>query len=418
MHYYRGGGMSLATKKVPKLRFSEFSDDWGRKKLGKIASKVNSRNKSSSADTVLTNSAVRGIIPQTEFFDKEIAVQGNLENYYRTIVNDFIYNPRISTSAPVGPFKRNKYGDGVMSPLYSIFRFHEREQLEYFEQYLASDHWHKYMREVANYGARSDRMAISIPDLEALPIPYPSIDEQMKIAGFLGVVDEKIDLLTRKKEQLETYKKGLMQKIFSQEIRFKDKNAQDFPEWQEKLLGELGRFKSGVGFTDKEQGGADGIPFFKVSDMNLTENNHEMHLANNYVSIDQITRNNYKPIVDKSIIFAKVGAAIFLERKRTAKNFLIDNNMMAFIPGKSLNFDFIRIIFDKLRLSKMAQVGALPSYNGSDLAIIKVKIPKSDDEQQKIADFLRSIDEKIDAEERKLEKAKEFKKALLQQMFV
>ena len=193
-----------------------------------------------------------------------------------------------------------------------------------------------------------------------------------------------------------------------------------FPEftddWHVKKLGELGKFTSGVGFTNSEQGGKHGTPFYKVSDMNLSGNTNEMTQANNYVSDTQVIDMKYKPIIDKSIIFAKVGAAIFLERKRVASNFLIDNNMMAFTPNGNLDFQYIKIVFDRLHLSKMAQVGALPSYNGSDLAIIKVQLP-SHKEQEKIADFLTAVDERIAVGEKKLELLETYKRGVMQKIF-
>ena len=185
--------------------------------------------------------------------------------------------------------------------------------------------------------------------------------------------------------------------------------------WEEKKLDDVGSFKSGTGFTESEQGGKSGMPFFKVSDMNLEGNQKVMVSANNYVNDEQIARLNYKPINKKSVIFAKVGAAVFLERKRIADSFLIDNNMMAFTPTEDI--DFIRQWFDTVRLSKYAQVGALPSYNASDLKTIKINLP-SLPEQTKIASFLSSIDNKIEQVDKQLDESKQFKKALLQQMFV
>jgi type I restriction enzyme S subunit len=176
--------------------------------------------------------------------------------------------------------------------------------------------------------------------------------------------------------------------------------------WVEKKLGDVGSFKSGVGFTEFEQGGKLGVPFFKVSDMNLESNQKVMTLANNYVSDEQIARLNYKPINKKSVIFAKVGAAVFLERKRVADSFLIDNNMMAFTP--ITHIDFIRQWFDTVKLSKYAQVGALPSYNASDLKIIKIKLPKPK-EQQKIANTLSTLDNLIEAQNQKIAQLKQHK---------
>ena len=191
-----------------------------------------------------------------------------------------------------------------------------------------------------------------------------------------------------------------------------------FPEFngdlEEKKLDDVGSFKSGTGFTEAEQGGKSGVPFFKVSDMNLEGNQKVMVSANNYVNDEQIARLNYKPINKKSVIFAKVGAAVFLERKRIADSFLIDNNMMAFTPTEDI--DFIRQWFDTVRLSKYAQVGALPSYNASDLKTIKINLPALP-EQTKIASFLTTVDNKIEQLSKKQELLGEYKKGLMQQIF-
>ena len=170
--------------------------------------------------------------------------------------------------------------------------------------------------------------------------------------------------------------------------------TQKIPDgWSVKRLDEIGDFISGTGFPEKEQGGIEGVPFYKVSDMNLPENSIYMVKSNNYVTENQIRQMHVKPILKKSILFAKVGAAIFLERKRIAENFLCDNNMMCFSP---LIFSlFYKYYFDILRLSKYVQVGALPSYNASDLANIKILLPPLA-EQEKIAEILGTWDSAIE----------------------
>jgi type I restriction enzyme S subunit len=272
------------------------------------------------------------------------------------------------------------------------------------------------MKNIANTGARHDRLNITNDSFFDLPLPYPFMAEQQKIAGFLTKIDNKIEQLSKKKQLLENYNKGVMQKIFSQELMFKDDEGNSYPDWEEKKLGEVGNFKSGTGFPEKEQGGKEGVPFYKVSDMNLPLNTTEMIEANHYVSDEQIKRMNLNVIKNKSIVFAKVGAAVFLERKRKSCDFLIDNNMMAFTP-KEANINFIKFLFDTIRLSKYAQIGALPSYNGSDLKTIKINFPQIQ-EQIKIANFLTEIDKKINLVKKQLTDSKQYKKSLFQQMFI
>ena len=121
-----------------------------------------------------------------------------------------------------------------------------------------------------------------------------------------------------------------MQKIFNQELRFKDKNGNDYPVWQKKKLKDLGKFYSGTGFNDKYQGYLDlSIPFFKVSDMNIASNSKYMVESNNTVDDDICREMKINKITGPAILFAKVGAAIYMERKRIVHNdFLMDNSVL------------------------------------------------------------------------------------------
>ena len=221
-------------------------EEWSISRLNEIEKKVKEKNKDFVYDKVLTNSASRGVVLQSDYFKKSIANTNNINGYYVVRKNDFVYNPRISTDAPVGPISRNTLTDGIMSPLYTVFRI-ENMDLDFLDQYFKSTHWHKYMKSVANYGARHDRMAISSNDFINLPIRHPSHPEQQKIADFLTSVDKRIELLEKKKTLLETYKKGVMKKIFNQEIRFKDDSGRDFPEWKKKKLVEFKELIHGDG---------------------------------------------------------------------------------------------------------------------------------------------------------------------------
>lgn len=280
--------------------------------------------------------------------------------------------------------------------------------------FFISPKFREYLKSISHTGTISH---FTIEQAKATPFGFPSKEEQTKIASFLSAVDEKISQLTQKHELLSQYKQGMMQKLFSQQIRFKADDGSEFGEWEETTLGEIGTFKSGQGFPEQFQGGKDGIPFFKVSDMNILGNEKIMKVANNYVNSEAITKMKAKVIDNEAIIFAKVGAAIFLERKRLAKNFLIDNNMMAYLSNQKTNIMFLKQFLDNIKLSKFVQVGALPSYNSSDLAIIPISLPCLE-EQTKIANFLSAIDQKLEVVAQQIEHAKTWKKGLLQQMFV
>ena len=187
--------------------------EWEEKQLGEIATKINSKNTDNSVSRVLTNSAINGVIDQSDYFDHDVANSENLGGYYVIGKGDFVYNPRVSVTAPVGPIKRNNLGKGVMSPLYTIFRLMS-ENSDFLNCFFSSSLWHKYMKQVANYGARYDRMAISSNDFLKLPIPIPHPDEQQKIADYLTALDQKIELTDKKLTQAQTFKKGLLQQMF------------------------------------------------------------------------------------------------------------------------------------------------------------------------------------------------------------
>lgn len=208
--------MTDPIKILPKLRFPEFENvgEWKAVKLGEIAKRITLKNKGNKSLPVLTNSASGGIVKQEDYFDREIVSKDNLINYYIVSDDDFVYNPRISTIAPVGPISRNKIGKGVMSPLYTVFRFVEGD-VDFFEHYFKTDNWHQYLKDKANFGARFDRMNISTEDFMGLPIPFPPLPEQQKIASFLSSIDEMIQAQDDKIRKLKTYKNGLMQQMFA-----------------------------------------------------------------------------------------------------------------------------------------------------------------------------------------------------------
>lgn len=197
-------------------------------------------------------------------------------------------------------------------------------------------------------------------------------------------------------------------------IRFKE----FINNWNNYKLGQLGNFKSGIGFPDSQQGGTEGIPFFKVSDMNNIGNETEMRNANNYVTQEQIIKNSWK--VNKetpAIIFAKVGAALMLNRKRlVTRPFLIDNNTMSYSFDESWDKDFGLTLFQTINLPKYAQIGALPSYNASDIAMIKVNVPNVQ-EQSAIGYLFHTLDDLLVSYKDNLTNYKSLKATTLSKMF-
>ena len=189
-------------------------------------------------------------------------------------------------------------------------------------------------------------------------------------------------------------------------------------KWNNYKLGQLGNFKSGIGFPDSQQGGTEGIPFFKVSDMNNIGNETEMRNANNYVTQEQIMTNSWKVINETpAIIFAKVGAALMLNRKRlVTRPFLIDNNTMSYSFDESWDKDFGLTLFQTINLPKYAQIGALPSYNASDIAMIKVNVPNVQ-EQSAIGSLFRTLDDLLASYKDNLSNYQSLKVTMLSKMF-
>ncbi|MFM0776362.1 restriction endonuclease subunit S [Streptococcus suis] len=198
----------------PELRFPEFTDAWKQRKLGEVAEKISQKNLDRQYVETFTNSAEFGIISQRDFFEKNISSLDNISGYYIVSPDDFVYNPRISNLAPVGPIKRNKLGRvGVMSPLYTIFRFSDIH-LDFVEKYFDTTIWHRYMELNGDSGARSDRFAIKDSVFKGLPIPLPTLPEQEAIGNFFSDLDQLITLHQRQLDHLKLLKKALLQQMF------------------------------------------------------------------------------------------------------------------------------------------------------------------------------------------------------------
>ena len=388
-------------KNVPELRFPEFEGEWGEQKLEDISAKITEKNKDSQFTETLTNSAEYGIISQRDFFDKDIANEKNLNGYYIVRDNDFVYNPRISNFAPVGPIRRNKLGrTGVMSPLYYVFRPYDIDVV-FLEHYFESTGWHKFMKLNGDTGARADRFAIKDSIFKTMPIPYPIKEEQQKIGNFFSKLDRQIELEEQKLEKLEEQKKGYMQQIFSQQLRFKDENGDYYSEWKEKLIKDILEF----------------------------ENNRRKPITSSLREIGKYPYYGATGIIDyvKDYIFdgetrlligedgAKWGA--FEESSFIAKNRYWVNNHAHVCKSKINNLVFLNYLlnYKELRTYVTGNAPAKLTYN--NLSMIPMFLP-SVYEQEKIGNFLKKIDELIGKQNKKINELKIRKQGFLQKMFI
>jgi len=401
----------------PEIRFPGFTDDWEQRKFKEFSKKTGKKNTKDLDFPAYSVSNKAGLISQTEQFDGSRLDDLEKTNYKFVEPNEFAYNP---ARVNVGSIAFNNLGMTVIvSSLYVVVKMSEDLDNEFILQFIKSP---TFIKEVKRNTEGSVREYLFYENFANIKFPFTrNKEEQQKIGNFFKQLDDTIALHQRKLDLLKETKKGFLQKMFPKngakvpEIRFPGFTE----DWEERKLGELGKTQSGIGFPDAEQGGSEGIPFFKVSDMNNIGNEYEMRNENHYVSNEQIERKKWKPIKDvPAIIFAKVGAAIMLNRKRLVTSpFLIDNNTMAYLFNNTWDIYFGKILFETINLPRYSQVGALPSYNSSDIENISVKVPVKD-EQQKIGTFFKQLDDTITLHQRKLDLLKETKKGFLQKMFV
>ena len=414
--------MSKEKRRVPKLRFPGFTEDWEQRKLSDISTKVTTKNVDVHYTETLTNSAEQGIISQVDFFDKEISNKDNINGYYIVDNNDFIYNPRISTLAPVGPINRNKLNrTGIMSPLYTVFRS-SNVDLGFLEWYFQSSHWHRYMKLNGDSGVRADRIAIKDSTFFEMPIKIPvNIKEQVLIGETLEKFNQYITLHQRKLDNLKLKKKALLQKLFP-------KNGERYPEL---------RFP---GFTDAwEQRKLN--EFLSVSNFKNTENKYNkkdvLSVSGDYGIVNQIdfqgrsfagaSVSNYGVVEKGDIVYTKSPLKLNpygIIKTNRLNNGIVSTLYAIYKTKENCNSKFIEHYFNldsrlNQYLKPLVNKGAKNDMKVSseNVLIGEVCFPKIT-EQALIVDFLDCLDIYITLHQRKLEHLKLQKKALLQQMFV
>jgi type I restriction enzyme S subunit len=405
---------------IPQLRFPDFDDEWEEKRLSDIAEKSNVKNRDNEVSSVFTNSAIKGVVNQRDFFDKDIANQNNLDSYYIINHDNFVYNPRISFSAPVGPLNRNHLDTGVMSPLYTILKINN-VNLDFIERYFKTTKWHRYMNNIANIGARHDRMNITSSDFMKMPIPLPKDEEQQKIAEFLTAVDTKIEQLSKKQELLGEYKKGLMQQIFSQAIRFKADDGSAFPDWEERQLKDV---VDNIGGTalEKHTNPQAKHKFISIGNYGVNgkyiDNGQRVEL-NNKTKTKLLDKDNLVMVLnDKTAAGNIVGSTILIDESdgyiynQRSERLICKTELLPIFAWHYLNSKMFR-----KSVYSISQGGTQIYVNFPSVKELSFSLP-SLSEQTKIANFLSSIDTKIEQVGGQLDESKQFKKALLQQMFV
>ena len=188
---------------------------WQQVRLGDIFKKVSRRNTNGKIKNVITNSAEYGLIPQRDFFDKDIAVDGNTSTYYVIEEGDFVYNPRKSNNAPFGPFNRYTLSEqGIISPLYTCLVLQANINPSYLAWYFKSDAWHRYLYDNGSQGVRHDRVSMTDNLLMGIPVIYPERKIQDNIANTLDLIESRLHLAQNKLDLLNIERNGFMQQLF------------------------------------------------------------------------------------------------------------------------------------------------------------------------------------------------------------
>jgi len=374
--------------KKPKLRFPKFHVGWETKALGKITL-VNPSSEKLPDEFIYIDleSVTHGTLIQENYISKS-----NAPSRARRVLKkgDILFQT-------VRPYQQNNFYfdlEGVYVASTGYAQLRSDENLRFIYYYL---HTRKFLQEVLIKCTGTNYPAINSNDLKEIELRIPIDQEQLKIASFLTSVDEWITNLKAQKEALEKHKKGVMQKIFSQEMRFKDENGNVFPEWEIRNLGEICNITTGK--LDANAMKQDGPYRFYTC-------------AKEYYQIDKYAFDTEALLVSGN--GANVGYIHYYKGKFNAyqRTYVLDTF--------TANIMFIKTFLQKelhRRISEEKKAGNTPYIVMGTLSDMPISLPTLD-EQQKIASFLSSIDDMIDAKENQIAKAEVWKRGLMQGLFV
>lgn len=394
----------------PKLRFPEFTDEWNEKTLDKLFEYKNGDSLENSLDENGNYYLI-----SLNSIDKN----GNLQNKLKRVINAKWFlkkNDIVMVLSDIGKGnflglseiipEDNKY---VLNQRMGLLRAKAEINITYARTYINFSQ--KYFK---SCGQGSAQLNISKGDVLKFVLKIPCIKEQQKIADFLSKVDKKIANQEAAISDYEEMKKGLMQKIFSQEVRFKADDGSEYPEWEEKKLLEIATIYDGTHQTPNyvEQG----IPFVSV------ENIKNLYKTNKYITKEAFEK-EFKIYPEKGDILmtriGDIGTASLVSRNMKIAYYV---SLALLKPQENILADYLvqyisNTSFQKELWKRTLHIAFPKKINKGEIGECKVKAPCLE-EQQKIADCLSAMDRKIEAEKKILKDWKELKKALLQQMFV
>ncbi|RIN07791.1 restriction endonuclease subunit S [Staphylococcus sp. KG4-3] len=411
--------MTNEVKNVPELRFSDFSEEWKSEKLGNISDRVKRKNQNLESKMPLTISGNLGLVDQVTYFSKSVSAK-NLENYTLIKKGEFAYNKSYSNGYPLGAIKRlEKYDKGVLSTLYICFRFNENQNTEYMKQYFETSKWHKEVSAIAVEGARNHGLLnISVNEFFTILLSIPSLNEQNKIGNFFRKLDRQIELEEEKLELLEQQKKGYMQKIFSQELRFKDANGNVYPVWEIKKLEDVAskvKSKNKDNKYNETLTNSAELGIISQRDYFDKDISNSKSLVNYYiVEKDDFV---YNPRISN---YAPVGPINRNKLNRTG----IMSPLYTVFKTEGIDKKYLEYYFKTTKWHKFMKLNG-DSGARSDRFTIKIDLfmdmpilfPNYE-EQIKIGHFLEKIENSIKRQSTKIDLLKQRKQGLLQKMFV
>ena len=404
---------SNGLEKRPKLWFPGFDEPWKETTLSTLFSKSTQKNADGHITNVICNSAKLGLIPQREYFDKDIANSDNTSGYYIIRQNDFVYNPRKSSDAPYGPISSYKYAeDGIVSPLYLCFHAKGEINPLYYEWYFRSSAWHRYIYMSGDSGARHDRVSIKDDTFFAMPINLPSEQEQSKIASFLQSLDERIAAQEKLVASLKKYKRGVVRTLLSPK-RCSIKNV----KWTTSRIGDIGTFIKGAPLS-KADISLEGTPFILYGELYTTYS----EVISNVVRRTQASADKqyYSQIGD--VIIPTSGETP--EEISTASCVMLPDIILAGdlniyrctqVDGRIMSYILNHVVND--RIARIAQGKSVVHVQAAEISKIEITYPDPFSQKTIIA-ILAAISDRIDQSNAELRLLHELRKALLQKLFI
>lgn len=408
----------------PRIRFANFTDAWEQRKLSCITDRVVRKNTNLESKLPLTISSQYGLVDQITYFNNRVASK-NVCNYYLIKRGEFAYNKSYSDGYPYGAIKRlDLYEKGVLSTLYIIFSLKPILNSNYMVSFYNTNIWHREVAEKAAEGARNHGLLnISANDFFSTSIKFPKdIKEQSRVGSFFFSLDNLITLHQRKLDKLSNVKKSLLEKMFPQKnsttpkIRFKG-----FTDaWEQRKLGDYGNTYVGLSGKSKEDLGHGNASFVTY-----------MNVYSNPISDPKMVE---KIEIDSSQNQVKYGDVFFTTSSETPDEvgmssvwFGTDDNIYlnSFCFGYRQNIlnnpFYTAYLFRSPSVRKkfifLAQ--GISRYNISKTKVMEMEVAfPSSQEQARIGAFFKHLDDLITLHQRKLEKLKNVKKALLEKMFV